>query len=265
MNRKGSTVRRPVRSPWTVGARRRSRTLAPLVLAPVVAVMASACIDLPGRQSAPIPDGVPPGPGAAVPYLDINAPGRTADRLEAWARPIAASTGIPLTSMEAYGNAAEIQRQQHPECGLAWTTLAGVAGVESKHGTYRGSTVAPNGDVRPPIRGVLLDGTSGNAKIADTDGGTLDGDSTLDRAMGPFQFIPETWKRYGVDANGDGVASPDNIDDAALSAARYLCVSGGDLTTPQGWEKAVMVYNNSMKYVLDVRDHANAYSVDVAF
>lgn len=83
--------------------------------------------------------------------------------------------------------------------------------------------------------------------------------------MGPFQFIPTTWERFGVDANGDGRADMDNIDDAALSAARYLCVSGGDMTTPEGWERAVKVYNNSMQYVLDVRDHANAYSVNVAY
>ncbi|GAA2051663.1 lytic murein transglycosylase [Williamsia deligens] len=247
------------------GSGRRGTRWAVVLLMAVIATTTSACIDLPGRPSVDIPEGLPPGPGAAVPYLDVNAPGRTADRLEAWARPIAASTGIPLIAMESYGNAAEIQRQQHPECGIAWTTLAGVAGVESKHGTYRGARIAPDGEVSPPIRGVKLDGTAGNLTIADTDGGAMDGDAEHDRAMGPFQFIPETWKRYGVDANGDGVADPDNIDDAALSAARYLCVSGGDLTTPEGWQKAVRVYNNSRKYVLDVRDQANAYSVNVAF
>ncbi len=248
-------------TPWA----RRRHALGAAVIAGLATITLTSCVDLPGRDSVAIPEGLPPGPGAAIPYLDINALGRTADRLATWAKPLADATGIPRVSLEAYGNAAEIQRQQRPECGITWTTLAGVGGVESRHGTYRGARIAANGDVTPPIRGVLLDGTSGNAKIHDTDGGQLDGDATLDRAMGPFQFIPETWQRYGVDANGDGVADPDNIDDAALSAARYLCVSGGDLTTPAGWEKAVMVYNRSMQYVLDVRDHANAYSVNVAF
>lgn len=231
----------------------------------VGALTLTSCLDLPAPRPE-IPEGIPPGAGVQQPLIDIDAPGRTAEKMRAWAEPISADTGIPLVSLEAYGNAAEIQRQQHPECGIAWTTLAGIAGVESKHGTYRGAKVAANGEVSPPIRGVPLDGTRGNLEIPDTDRGRLDGDSTHDRAMGPFQFIPETWERYGVDANGDGTADPDNIDDAALSAARYLCVSsGGDMTTAAGWEKAVLVYNNSMSYVLDVRDHANAYSVNVRF
>ncbi len=242
----------------------RRRLLVPAVLGGA-ALTSTACLSLPWDRPD-IPEGIPPGPGIQQPYIDIQAPGRTADAMNEWAEPIAEATGIPVTSLEAYGNAAEIQRQQHPECGIAWTTIAGIGGVESKHGTHRGADVAPDGDVTPEIRGMVLDGSRGNMDIEDTDGGRLDGDAVHDRAMGPFQFIPETWKRYGVDANGDGVADPDNIDDAALSAARYLCVSsGGDMTTPEGWEKAVLTYNNSMSYVIRVRNHANAYSINVRY
>ncbi|MFT3715851.1 MAG: lytic murein transglycosylase [Gordonia sp. (in: high G+C Gram-positive bacteria)] len=240
---------------------RRRLAVPALVGAGVIALSSCSLIDKPN-----IPEGIPPGAGIQQPYLDIQAKGRTADALAGWATPIANDTGIPLYSLEAYGNAAEIQRQQHPECGITWTTLAGVGGVESKHGTHHGAQVQPNGDVTPPIRGMSLDGTNGNWEIKDTDQGKLDGDTQYDRAMGPFQFIPETWARYGVDANGDGVADPDNIDDAALSAARYLCASaGGDMTTPKGWEKAILTYNNSMDYVIRVRDHANAYSINVRY
>lgn len=245
---------------------RRSRIGLWAVVVGATALSATACVHLPSLNRPDIPDGLPPGAGTPQPYIDINAPGRTAELMRTWAAPISEDTGIPFVALEAYGNAAEIQRQQHPECGINWTTLAGIGGVESKHGTYRSTEIAANGDTSPPIRGVALDGTRGNMEIRDTDAGKLDGDSTHDRAMGPFQFIPETWKRYGVDANGDGVANPDNIDDAALSAARYLCVSAhGDMTTPEGWERAVKVYNNSRQYVIDVRDHANAYSINVRY
>jgi membrane-bound lytic murein transglycosylase B len=249
-----------------VSTARLVRRLALPAVAAAVAVTVSACnVEMPW-DGPEIPDGVPPGPGVQQPFINIHSPGRTADLMRDWASPISEETHIPLTSLEAYGNAAEIQRQQYPECGITWTTIAGIGGVESKHGTHKGADVEPNGDVTPHIRGPQLDGTNGNWEILDTDNGVIDGDKKYDRAVGPFQFIPETWKRFGVDANGDGKADPDNIDDAALSAARYLCVSsGGDMTTPEGWEKAVLTYNNSMDYVLRVRNHANAYSVNVRY
>ncbi|AQA24646.1 transglycosylase SLT domain protein [Rhodococcus sp. MTM3W5.2] len=179
------------------------------------------------QSRVPIPEGIPPGPGAPVPPIDIDAPGRTADQLRDWAAGQTDALGIPVTALEAYGYAAAVMAQSRPECGIGWTTLAGIASVESRHGTYRGSSVAPTGDVSPQIRGIPLDGGPGVAEIPDTDGGAMDGDPVHDRAMGPLQFIPETWKRWGVDANGDGVANPDNIDDAALTAARYLCARAG--------------------------------------
>ncbi|WP_307828348.1 lytic murein transglycosylase [Antrihabitans sp. YC2-6] len=212
----------------------------------------------------PVPEGIPPGLGTAVPAIDINAPGRSADQLHDWAAGQADALGIGVTALEAYGYAAAVLAQTRPDCGIGWTTLAGIASVESRHGTYRGSEVQVGGNVVPAIRGIPLDGGPGVAEIPDTDGGLQDGDPVHDRAMGPLQFIPETWKHWGVDANGDGRIEADNIDDAALSAARYLCASGGDLTTPEGWQRAVNTYNQSDVYLRDVRDRASAYSVGLS-
>lgn len=90
--------------------------------------------------------------------------------------------------------------------------------------------------------------------------GGLDGDAAVERAMGPMQFISETWRLYGVAARNDGIANVDNIDDAALSAAGYLCWRGKDLATPRGWITALRAYNNSVIYARAVRDWATAYA-----
>ena len=225
------------------------------------AVFATSCTYAPDREVTPIPPGVPPDPGEPVPVVDINAPGRTAEQLSEWAAPIAENTGMPRVAVEAYANAAETMRQTRPECGIAWTTLAGIGWVESRHGSFGGSSLDENGFALPPIIGVQLDGSDGLEEIPDTDGGALDGDPEFDRAVGPMQFIPETWERYGRDANGDGVADPNQIDDAAVSAARLLCDFDRDLTVAEDWQAAVLQYNASNEYVRSVRDAAAAYSV----
>src|SRR4029079_13816941 len=193
--------------------------------------MASSCS---WQMGTPIPDGVPRPPGDPVPKIDTHAKGRPADQLHEWAAERAPVLGMPVAALEAYAYAARVAEVENPDCHLAWTTLAGIGQVESHHGTYRGAVIAPNGDVTPPIRGVRLDGTNGNLEIIDDDG-DADGEPEYARAMGPMQFIPETWKLYGVDANNDGVISPDNFDDAALSAAGYLCWRGQDPAPPRGW------------------------------
>lgn len=231
-----------------------------LALAAAAGLLAFAACGT-GDPEREIPEGIPPGPGTDVLVIDFNAPGRTADLLVAWAQPQTDALGISVTALASYGHAAAIMAATDPDCGIAWTTLAGIGYTESRHGTFGGSSVQPDGLVSPPIRGIALDGGPGVAAIADTDGGVMDGDTEFDRAMGSMQFIPETWKKWGVDANGDGVADPDNIDDSALTAARYLCARGGDLRTAQGWEAALMAYNLSGQYLRDVRDHAAAYSV----
>ncbi|PIC63728.1 hypothetical protein CSV79_10340 [Sporosarcina sp. P13] len=54
---------------------------------------------------------------------------------------------------------------------------------------------------------------------------------------------------YGVDANGDGIADPFDMEDAIFSAANYLSDSGA---ADGNIEKAVFTYNHSEKYVEDV-------------
>ena len=215
----------------------------------------------------PIPEGVPPPAGDPVPAIDTKAAGRPADQLRDWAAERAPAMGIPIEALEAYGYAARVAEVENPKCHLSWTTLAGIGMVESHHGTYRGAVIAPNGDVSPPIRGVRLDGTAGNMAILDREATeavkarTGDGaDPIYARAMGPMQFIPETWRLYGVDANNDGTVSPDNFDDAALSAAGYLCFRGKDMATPRGWMNALFAYNHSDSYARLVRDWATAYA-----
>lgn len=227
------------------------------VIGATALLLASSC----SWQLGPyIPHGVPPPAGAIVPPVDTNAKGRPADQLRKWAAERSPALHIPVTALEAYGYAARVAEVENPNCHLAWTTLAGIGQVESHHGTYHHAMLLPNGDVRPPIRGVVLDGTNGTMRIIDSEPGGMDGAPDTVRAMGPMQFIPETWREYGVDANNDGVINVDNIDDAALSAAGYLCWRGKDLATRRGWITALWAYNDSDVYSRAVRDWATAYA-----
>lgn len=175
-----------------------------------------------------------------------------------WVASMAKATGIPERALTAYANAQLILAQMQPSCGVGWNTLAAIGYIESDHGRQGGASLLPNGTISRPIVGVPLNGASVEA-IPDTDQGRLDGDSTWDRAVGPMQFLPSAWRAYGVDANGDGVADPNNIDDAAVAAGRLLC-SVGSLTTSEGWRKAVSAYNHSDDYVNAVAAKGNEYA-----
>ena len=83
-------------------------------------------------------------------------------------------------------------------------------------------------------------------------------------AIGWMQFMPSTWERWGVDANGDGVADPWNAEDAVTAAARYLAASGGR-TDIAG---AVFSYNHAQWYVDEVLQLARLFGsggVDTTF
>ncbi|WP_173923038.1 lytic transglycosylase domain-containing protein [Agromyces sp. Marseille-P2726] len=175
-----------------------------------------------------------------------------------WTSRIAEATGIPQRALLAYALAHVALAEEEPECGIDWATIAAIGSVESRHGSHGGRALDENGSVQPAIIGRALDG-DGVAKIADTDGGLLDGDTSWDRAVGPMQFIPSTWAKWGSDANGDGMADPNQIDDAAQAAARYLCASGS-MTSPEGWRAAVYSYNHDNDYVDKVARVANEYA-----
>ncbi len=187
------------------------------------------------------------GPAAAAPSSGRDTTGYT-------------GTGIPVRVLKAYVAAAEQTARLDPGCRLTWSLLAGIGRVETDHGRFGGARVSENGVVSPAILGPRLNGAGNFAFIRDSDGGRLDGDTVTDRAMGPMQFIPGTWAGYGTDADGDGVADPQDVDDAALSAARYLCSGGEDLSTRAGQVRAVLRYNHSMSYVELVLSLAQSYA-----
>jgi Transglycosylase SLT domain len=168
-------------------------------------------------------------------------------------------SGIPSAAVDAYVRAADRLAVEDPGCGIRWTLLAAIGRVESNHGRFGGAMLRDDGYSTKPIRGIPLDGRPNVALIRDTDRGLLDGDTAYDRAVGPMQFIPSTWRAIGVDGNGDGRRDPDNIFDAAYGAARYLCDGDADLRDAAARTQAVRRYNNADEYVRVVLNLADMY------
>jgi membrane-bound lytic murein transglycosylase B len=174
---------------------------------------------------------------------------------------VALVTGIPARALTAYAQATLLLADEQPGCRLGWPTLAGIGKIESGHGTHGHTQLLPDGRPAIPIIGPALDGRAGFAAIPATpDSTALHGDPRWDHAIGPMQFIPSTWLRWASDADGDGRSDPNNIDDAAYAAGRYLCASGADLTTGAGWHRAMLSYNRSDQYAADGLDAANGYA-----
>ena len=205
---------------------------------------------------------VPTKPSTAQPTgtaSSVVAPARLmAD--SSWVASIAGRTGIPVRALSAYVDAQLNTTVTTPACHIGWTMLAGIGGVESNHGRFGGASLQPDGTTTVPILGPPLNGTHGNKTVSATSAGKrLDGDPQYDHAVGPMQFLPSTWTKWGMSASG-GVPNPNDIDDAALTAARYLCAAGGDLSTPTGWRNAIGAYNAPQAYAVRVTDLAGQYA-----
>ncbi|MDY7100994.1 MAG: D-alanyl-D-alanine carboxypeptidase family protein [Actinomycetota bacterium] len=151
-----------------------------------------------------------------------------------------ALTQIPERAAVAYMAAAA-----SAPCDIAPADIAAVYEIEAP-GHDGGGEIAPDGEVTPHIFGPALVGSSAAiGRVSDTDDGSLDGDSVHDRAVGPGQFIPQTWLSVRTDGDGDGVTDVHDIDDAAASTAVLLCRNGYDVTDDGARREAFRRYNGS--------------------
>ena len=135
------------------------------------------------------------------------------------ANPLAAQLLVPPAQpqMLSYDQLLPIWQAAGQAYGIPWSVLAAIDKVESNFGQNMGPSSAG--------------------------------------AIGWMQFMPDTWARWGTDANGDGIADPWNAEDAIYSAARYLAASGGATDI----RSAVFSYNHAWWYVDEVLQLAQQY------
>ena len=119
---------------------------------------------------------------------------------------------------EGVENYIDLYKSAAAQYGIPWNVLAAVHYVES--------------------------GASGSTNVTSYAG-----------AQGPMQFMPGTWRAYGVDANGDGVADSHNVDDAIYGAANLLAAGGA---AEGNVDAALFNYNHAQWYVDKVNDVANS-------
>jgi transglycosylase-like protein with SLT domain len=129
--------------------------------------------------------------------------------------------GIPASYLSLYVAAAR-------SYGLDWAILAGIGKVECDHGR----------DADPSC--------------------TREGVVNSAGAGGPAQFLAGTWSRYGVDADGDGVADRWSPADAIFSMANYLRACGA----PGDYRAALYAYNHAWWYVAEVEHWASLYRAE---
>jgi membrane-bound lytic murein transglycosylase B len=217
-----------------------------------LAVTTATAADSEGTQQE-LPDGTQMPTEAIEQPANIPVPGEIAPGVpkgtEEEVIKGSSANGIPAAALSAYQRAAQVIGTADPSCKIEWPLVAAIGRVESDHGRYGGNVLSAEGVSKPGILGIALDGSNGTQRISDTDAGQYDNDKTFDRAVGPMQFIPSTWSVVGVDGDGDGKRNPQDIDDAALATAVYLCSGDEDLSKRAGQESAVYRYNHSNEYV----------------
>src|SRR6476661_6620828 len=214
------------------------------------------------KVSQTLPDGTTIPSEAIRAAASVSVPGTVSPGIGNAQRAVstASTSGIPSAALAAYQRAETVINAADKTCKLPWQLVAAIGRVESDHGRTNGNSLDANGVARPGIYGPALNGKNHTSRILDTDAGQYDADTRFDRAVGPMQFIPSTWSVVGVDADGDAKRNPQDIDDAALATAVYLCSGNDDLSTSKGQHDAVFRYNHSASYVNLVLSIMRAYT-----
>jgi hypothetical protein len=188
---------------------------------------------------------VQPASVTVPPEAPVVVPSAAALNNRGWAGTAAIAPSENLTGqvLAAYTLAVAVSP---PQCHLTTSMLAAIGQVES--GNLAGHTIDAHHRVSPAILGPVLDGQKYRA-VADTDAGRWDHDTVWDRALGPMQIIPASWRVVGLDMDGDGVRDPQNIYDSAGATMAYLCSGGRDLSSPAALKQAILSYNESDSYL----------------
>ena len=185
---------------------------------------------------------VPEAVGPSQPVVLPDSPAGEIRAVSESGGAVRSSETLRTEVLNAYTKALALAPQS---CHLSLSLLAAIGQVES--GNLATSTIT-NNRVVPGILGPVLDGR-GFARIPDTDDGRWDANTSWDRALGPMQFVPASWRVVGLDLDGDGIRDPQNVFDAAGAAMVYLCSGGRDLSSPAERDEAIMAYNRSTEYL----------------
>ena len=238
---------------------RRATTLVPLAVLSAAWTASLAGANLSAASADEDGPGTLPD-GTVLPASAIEAPASVGDAVtRAAALTPGSASSIPQAALSAYQRAEAVINKADRGCALPWELIAAIGRVESDHGRYGGNTLDDQGVARPGIYGIALNGKNNTQSIGDTDAGQYDNDTRHDRAVGPMQFIPSTWSVVGVDGDSDGTRNPQDIDDAALATAVYLCSGDDDLSAEKGQRASVYRYNHSNDYVDLVLSIMQAY------
>ena len=220
-----------------LGRLQRAATIVPLALLSAAWTASVAGIGgiTPSVSASQGPDGSLPD-GTSVPTEAIEAPASVSDPDDL------SPTATPRTSSRPRRPTRSRPRRSLPTSAPRPSSTRPTSPATSpgswspRSAAWSPTTAAPaatssttSGVAKPGIYGVALNGRNRTTAISDTDAGQFDNDTQWDRAVGPMQFIPSTWSIVGVDADGDAKRNPQDVDDAALATAVYLCSGKDDL------------------------------------